>query len=104
MKNGLCLQPVGQTDQIVTFPFPMKILANLEDVCFHLHSFSSLKVFVEIIFLWNMNGETYYNQKECKGSIHEVHIPMETEFRIVSGNSYKRKCEVVFKEHSNLGM
>lgn len=48
----------------------------------------------------NMNGETYYDQEECKESIHEVHMPTETRFSIVSGNSYKLKCEVVFKEHT----
>lgn len=100
MKNGWCLQPLGQRDQTVTFPFPVKILANLEDVYFHLPSFLSLKVLLEIIFLRNMNGETYYDQEECKESIHEVHMPTETRFSIVSGNSYKLKCEVVFKEHT----
>lgn len=78
----------------------MKILANLEDVYFHLHSFSSLEVLVEIIFLWNMNGESYYDQEECKESVHEVHMPIETGFGIVSGNSYKLKCELVFKAHT----
>lgn len=100
MKNGWYLQPLGQTDQIVSFPFPMKILANLEDVYFHLHSFSSLEVLVEIIFLWNMNGESYYDQEECKESVHEVHMPIETGFGVVSGNSYKLKCELVFKAHT----